>query len=169
MAVDFEKYEAVQVITLKDGAMLTLDEFEDQREPVDWKRYLSLRAKNAIANTFGDVDLNNRGHRALVANHNWLQVPNCGRKSYHEIMGVIEEFWPWQKRHGQGKKPLPRFHRTPKEMIHRNMRIYQDRLSGMTFKELGEKYNLHKQTINVICYRFELYGDEYLEALASHD
>lgn len=169
MALEFTKYEILQVITLKDGTVMTLEEFEDQREPIDWKKYLSLRARNAILHIFGDVDLNNKGYRELVANYNWLQVPNCGRKSYNEIMGVIEDFWPWQKRHGQGKKPVTRFHNTPKEMILRNKRIYEDRMSGMTFKSIGEKYNLHQQTIRVICIRFEKYGHEYHKVLQSHD
>jgi len=169
MALEFTKYKSVQFVTLKDGTTMPLDEFEEKREPVEWEKYLSMRARNAIVNTFGYVDLNNKGYRELVANHNWLTVPNCGRKSYKEIMGVIEEFWPWQKRHGQGKKPLTRFHHTPKEMIMRNKSIYEDRMSGMTFQSIGEKYSLNKQTIRVICFRFEKYGDEYLKVLVSHD
>ena len=169
MALEFTKYESVQLVTLKDGTTLTVDEFEEQRGPIEWEKYLSMRARNAIANTFGHVDLNNKGYRELIANHNWLTVPNCGRKSYKEIMGLIEAYWPWQKRHGQGTKPRSRFHTTPREIIDRNKKIYQDRLSGMSFKSIGEKYNLHSSTIRVICFRIEKYGDEYLKAHENND
>ena len=170
MAVEFTKYETLQVVTLKDGTVMSLDYFEEQREPIAWERFLSLRAMNAIKNTIGsDVDLNIKKHRQMVARYNWLTVPNCGRRTYREIMGLIEKYWPWEQRHGKGKKPHKRFSKVPKWMIYRNKKIYEDRLSGMTLRAIGQKYNLHPATIRVICYRVEKYGDEYLKAHENND
>lgn len=164
MAIDIERYDVVQVVTTKDGVMMTREEFEEQREPVAWQEYLSLRAINAIKNTFGSaVDLNDKDYRNWVAKHNWMKVPNCGRNTYKEIMGLIEQFWPWQERHGQGVKPHKRFANVSQTKIDRNKKIFDDRLSGMTLKAIGEKYNLHPATIRVICYRIEKYGDKYLK------
>lgn len=39
------------------------------------------------------------------------------------------------------------------EKIERNLRIYQDKLSGMTYRQLMEKYKLSQQTLVVIVMR----------------
>ena len=164
------KYEIYHVVTLKDGTMMSVEEYEKQREPIDWKNQLSVRATNMIRWEFGEkADLNNPKDRDRIARHNWLKVQNIGRKTYREIMGFIEEYWPWQERHGQGSKFKKRFQNISKENVARNRKIYQERLNGETYIEIGKRHGITSSRAREIFVQAQANGQEFLNPHGDYD
>jgi len=164
------KYEIYHVITLNDGTMMSVEEFNKQRGPIDWKSQLSVRATNIIMWEFGEnADLNNPKYRDRIARHNWLKVQNIGRKTYNEIMGFIEAYWPWQERHGQGKKIKKRFQNISRKNVARNRKIYQARLDGETFSEIGKRHGITGGRAREIFILAQRHGQEFLNPYGDYE
>lgn len=164
------KYEIYHVVTLKDGTMMSVEEYEKQREPIDWKNQLSVRATNMIKCEFGaGADLNNPGDRDRIARHNWLKVQNIGRRTYNEIMFFIEQHWPWQERHGQGRKIKKRFQTIPKEKVARNRKIYEERLNGEKFTAIGKRHGITPSRARFIFVQAQAHGQEFLNPHGDYD
>lgn len=164
------KYEIYHVITLKDGTMMSVDEFNKQRGPIDWENQLSVRAINVIKWKFGaEADLNKPKYRDRIARYDWLKEPNIGRKTYYEIMGFIQQYWPWQERHGQGAKVKKRFQAISRENVARNRKIYQERLGGETFSEIGKRHGITGGRAREIFLQAQANGQEFLNPHGDYD
>ena len=149
---------------------MSVEEYEKQREPIDWKNQLSVRATNMIRWEFGvNADLNNPKHRDKIARHNWLKVQNIGRKTYREIMGFIEHYWPWQERHGSGIKYKKRFQNISKENVARNRKIYEERLNGDTFTVIGKRHGITPSRARTIFVQAKASGQEFLNPHGDYD
>ena len=164
------KYEIYHVIRLDDGKMIGVDDFDKQRGPIDWENQLSVRAINVIRWKFGqEINFNKPKDRDKIARYDWLKEPNIGRKTYNEIMGFIQDYWPWQERHGQGKKTKKRFQKVSREHVARNRKIYQERLQGKTFEEIGKNHGLTGGRTREIFLLAQAHGQEFLNPHGDYD
>lgn len=165
----YEKYYQIHhVITLEDGKKMSLNEYLEHRGPINWVDELPVRIVNCIKNNFDGADLNNPADLDLIAKYNWRRAPNCGPHSYSLLMGYIEKYWPWQERHGDGKFEGT-FAAMSKEHAARNKKIYQDRLKGYTYKQLGIKYELSPERVRDLFLKAKRYGNFFLNPHGYND
>ena len=134
-----------------------------------WTYEIPPRVKNYLSLHFGkEFDLNKKENRDKVIKSNFMQdTPNFGKKSWEYLINYIKYRWPEDN---NGKPPqdfkiVPRYgglYRTEK----RNLQIFIDRESGMTYSAIGEKHNISSDRARQIAariYRNRKYLTPYYE------
>ena len=128
-----------------------------EKENINWKDEVPVRVHNSLYNSFGeDFNLNNKQLRDKVMQSTWIKrTPNFGKKSWEYLINYIKYRWP-EDNYGEAAKDfklLPRNLSIGHEK--RNLQIWNDRQSNMTYSAIGKKHNLSQERVRQILCRID--------------